>query len=380
MRIAIFHNFIDNIGGAEIVSLTLARELNADIYTTNTDPEKIRSMGFADVLPRIFSIGKIPLNPPWRQQIALGKFRRLDLKKKYDFFVIAGDWAMSGAVKNRSNLWYVHSPIREIWDLYSYVRKTMVPFWGRLFFDLWVIVNRYLNRKYVKAVERVVCNSENTKKRVAKFLGKEAVVIHPPVETSKFRYAPPEGYWLSVNRLIRHKRIDLQMNAFAGLPGERLIIVGSYEQSNHFLDYAAYCTRIKPENVEIKSWVSHEELVELYAHCKGFITTAQDEDFGMNVVEAMASGKPVIAPEEGGYRETVVHAKTGVLIRDIDEDKLRGTIQMLGKELDADPAKYREACRVRAREFDTAVFIEKIKEQISLSPAPGCERNPVHAS
>lgn len=380
MRIAVFHNFIDNIGGAEIVALAFARELNADIYTTNIDLIKIRHMGFADVLPRVFSIGKVPLNPPWRQQIVLKKFRDLDLKKKYDFFIIAGDWAMSGAVKNRPNLWYVHSPIREIWDLHGYVREHMVPFWARSLFDLWVMVNRFLNRKYTGAVGRVVCNSENTKNRVVQFLKREATVIHPPVDTSKFHYAPPQGYWLSVNRLIKHKRIDLQLNAFAKLPGERLIVVGSYEGADHFLDHAAYCKKAKPDNVEIRSWVSHEKLVELYAHCKGLVTTSQDEDFGMNVVEAMASGKPVIAPREGGYKETVIHGQTGLLIDDIDEGKLRDAILALSKELGADPEKYREACRVQASRFDIRISMEKIKKEIDLSlEATQPERSP-HAS
>lgn len=367
MKIAIFHNFIDNIGGAEIVSLTLARELNADIYTTNIDPAKIGCMGFEDVLPRIFSIGKVPIRPPWRQQIALGRFRRLMLDGKYDFFVIAGDWAVSGAVKNRPNLWYVHSPIREIWDLHPYVKKNMVPFLARPFFDLWVAANRYLNRKYVSAVGCVVCNSENTLKRVDRFLKRKAIVVHPPVETLKFHYASPGNYWLSVNRLIKHKRIDLQLKVFAGLPGERLIIVGSYEKADHFLDYAAYCKKEKTENVEIRSWVSQEELKELYAHCKGLVTTSHDEDFGMNAVEAMASGKPVIAPDEGGYRETVLRGRTGLLIRDIDEKKLRDAILELKKELEMDPEKYRKACQTQASRFDTRIFIEKIKKEMDLS-------------
>ena len=129
MRIAIFHNFMDNIGGAEIVGLTLARELKADFYSTNVDHQKVKKMGFSDV--NVISIGKIPINAPFRQQAAFWKFRRLDLRGKYDFFIIDGDWAVPGAVNNKPNLWYVHSPIREIWDLYEYTRENTVPFYLR---------------------------------------------------------------------------------------------------------------------------------------------------------------------------------------------------------------------------------------------------------
>ena len=87
MKIVIFHNFMDNIGGAEIVALTLARELGADLYTTNIDAEKIGKMGYDDVLPRIYSIGQIPKQAPFRQQLAFWKFRWLNLSGKYDFFI-----------------------------------------------------------------------------------------------------------------------------------------------------------------------------------------------------------------------------------------------------------------------------------------------------
>ncbi len=360
-KVAVLHNFMDNIGGAERVSLVLARELGADIYTTNIDQNKIEKMGFSDVLPRIFSIGKVPLNAPWRQQLTLWRFRRLSLAGEYDFFIIAGDWAMSGAFNNTPNLWYVHSPIREIWDLKHYVRSVLVSFWKRPLFDVWVSVNRYLNRRYIKKVNRIVCNSVNTRKRVERFLKREAIVIHPPIDTTTFRYGEPRGYWLSVNRLIRHKRIDLQMEAFFGLPEERLIVVGSYEKSQHFQSYAAQCMKNKPSNVEIRSWVSQAELIDLYAACKGFITTSQDEDFGMNVVEAMAAGKPVIAPNEGGYNETVLHGQTGILIDDIDAEKIREAVRRLGEELEGFPEKYKEACRAQADRFSSARFIQRIR-------------------
>lgn len=361
MKIAIFHNFLDNIGGAEFVGLTLARELNADFYTTNIDKNKIIKMGFEDVLPRIFSIGKIPINAPQKQQFASWKFRKLNLKNQYDFYIIDGDWAMAGAVNNKPNLWYVHSPIREIWDAYKFIRQNTVPWFGRPIFDLWVLYNRYLNKKYLKEVNTLVCNSKNVKSRLKKFLGKESGVIYPPTATNEFYYKTNGDYWLSVNRLIGAKRIEMQMKAFSKLPKEKLIIVGSYEQSKHFLQYANYCKKIKPENVEIKSWISRKELIELYANCKGFLTTSIDEDFGMTPVEAMASGKPVIAPNEGGYKETVLNGKTGILIDDINENKLADAIKKLGKEIEENPLKYKNACQAQAKNFDIKIFIKKMK-------------------
>lgn len=358
MKIAIFHNFLDNIGGAEKVVLTLGEDLSADIYSTNIDYAKIAKMGFANL--SLKSIGKIPINAPFRQQLALYKFRKLSLGKQYDFYIIAGDWAVSGAVNHHPNLWYVHSPIREIWDLYKVTRNKTVPCLLRPVFDVWVLCNRFLNRRYIKSVDKIVCNSTNTKNRVKKYLKQDALVIHPPIETNKFYYKQNGDYWLSVNRLFSHKRIDIQIKAFQQLPNEKLIIVGSYEKSRHFQQYANYIKKIKPDNVEILSWVDDQKLIDLYANCKAFITTAQDEDFGMTVLEAMAAGKAVIAPNEGGYRETVIDNVTGKLIDDIDSDKLIKAI----KEIDQQPEHYKEACLEQAKKFDRQVFIEKIKKEI----------------
>lgn len=366
MRIAVFHNFLDNIGGAEVVCLTLARELNADIYTTNVDAGKIRLMGFGDVLPRIRSIGKVPINAPWRQQLVLARFRRLNLKGKYDFFIIGGDWAVSAAVNNKPNIWYVHSPIREIWDLHKYVRGKIARWWQRVPFDVWVFVNRYLNRKYTSHVGSIVCNSINTQKRVEKYLKRNAKVINPPIETRNFKSGKKGDYWLSVNRLVAHKRIGLQLRAFSKLPNEKLIIVGSYEQSDHFLEYKRYCEKIKPSNVEILSWVDSVRLAELYSNCKGFLITSKEEDFGMAPLEAMASGKAVIAPNEGGYKETVIDGKTGILIDEINEDKLANSVIELGKKIEKDKGKLMKDCLAQAIKFDTRVFIDKIRREFYL--------------
>lgn len=356
-KIAIFHNFLDNIGGAEYVDLVMARELGADIYTTCIDSEKIKKMGFADLLPKIFSIGKVPVNAPFRQEFSYWKFRRLNLSGKYDFFIIAGDWAMSAAVKNKPHLWYVYSPTREIWDLKDYTKNNLVSWWKKPIFEVWVLLRRMINKNDSKKVEKIVSISKTVQQRVKKYLDRDSEIIYPPTDTKKFCYKKNGDFWLSVNRLIAHKRIDLQLRAFAKMPKEKLIIVGCYEKSGHFEKYAKLCQNIKPKNVEIKSWISEAELVDLYANCKGFITTSKEEDFGMNVVEAMASGKPIIAPKEGGYKETVVDKKTGILIDNIDEDKIIEAIKIIGKN----PGQYKNACFEQARKFDVFVFIKKIK-------------------
>ena len=368
MKIALFHNYMDNIGGAEIVTLTFARELNADIYTTIFDTKHIINAGFADVIPRIKSIGRIPKQAPFKQQLASLRFRRLNLGRKYDFYIISGDWAMSGAVNNKPNLWYVHSPLNELWQFRDMIKEKMISKWKHPIYDLWVWFNRKLTLSYSKHVDLWACNSGNTQGRIKKFYGKEAEIIYPPIDTTKYKNGNDQGYWLSVNRLIDHKRVEIQLGAFAQLPGERLVVVGSYEKNvTQFEKYRAGLEKMRPSNVEFKQWVSDKELVEYYSHCKGFITTARDEDFGMTAVEAMASGKMVIAPKEGGYKESVLHGKTGMLIDDITPKKLADAIIEANVALKNNPNHYVDECLKRAAIFDTKSCVTKIKKMIDDS-------------
>ena len=81
----------------------------------------------------------------------------------------------------------------------------------------------------------------------------------------------------------------------------------------------------------------------------------------MTPVEAMAAGKPVIAPREGGYKESVIDGTTGMLIDKIDPDKIASACKKIGK----DPARYKQACLERAKDFDTKVFIKKIRDKLA---------------
>lgn len=361
MKIAIFHTFLDNIGGAEVVDLLLARELKADIYTTNIDAEKIRKMGFGT--DNIRSIGRVPINSPYRQETAYWKFRRLNLGRQYDCYIIAADWAVAGTHNHHPNLWYVYSPIRELFDMREFTRNNMVVKWKRPIFDLWAGWKKRSVINYAGQADTVVSISKNVQARVSKYLGQETKIIYPPVETKKYRHNPAADYWLSVNRLINHKRVDLQIKAFAKMPEKKLIIVGSYEKQHCFQNYADYIKKILPTNVTIRSWVSQDELIGLYADCRGFITTSVNEDFGLTPLEAMASGKPVIAPAEGGYLETIIEGEHGRLISDINEEKIIKAVA----EIDANPEKYCSACQAQAKKFDLEVFINNIKHELRNS-------------
>lgn len=360
--IAIFHNFMDNIGGAEKATLTMARELDADIYTTNIDKEKIKKLGFKT--DNIFSIGRVPTNPPWRQQFTQLRFRFARLPRRYNFYIISGDWAQSAAVRYHPNMWYVYSPPRELWDLYEYTKKNIVKknrgALGGVLFALWVRYNRFLMYRYCKWVDTFVPTSENVRKRVKKFLKKDGVVIHPPIDVRLYRYEESGDFWLSVNRLTPHKRIDVQLKTFSMLPDERLIIVGSYEQAQHFKKYKKYIQSLVPDNVMLLHWIDDEEIRDLYARCRGLICTAMDEDFGLTPLEAMASGKPIIAVNEGGYKETVVHGQTGLLIDNITPKALADAIQkMRGNYI-----HYKDTCVRRAQEFDSSRFVSRLLSHI----------------
>ena len=357
MKIAILYNYLENIGGAELMCLNLAKHYNADIYTTNISTEKIKLMGFEEVIPRIYSLGEVHENAPWRHQSTLIKFRRFNPKIKYDVYIIFGEWAISSAVNCHPNIWYVHSPLREFYDLFDDTKKR-IPFGYKTGFSLWVKINKSLTEKYSKKVNFVIANSMNTQNRIKIFLKLNSTIIYPLIETSKFKYKKSGNYWLSVNRLINHKRVELQLKAFEKLPDEKLIIVGSYEKSSHSEKYVQYINKLKPKNVKIKSFVSNKELIDLYANCKATLTTSLDEDFGRLPVESMASGKPVIAPNEGGYKETITQGKTGILIDDINPEKIIEAIKIISKN----PEKYKKECEKQSKKFDEDNFFKKFDE------------------
>lgn len=356
MKIAIFHDYIGTIGGGEKLVLTLARELNADVITTDINKDSIRKMEFDDI--NIISIGETIKLSPLKQISASIKFALCNFSDKYDFFIFSGNWAHFASKRHKPNLYYCHTPVRAFYDLYdSFLNRQ--HFCIKPLFILWVAVHKHLSEYYMRYVEKIIVNSKNTKLRVKKYMHRDAEIIYPPIDTLKYKFIKSGDFWLSVNRLYPEKRVELQIDAFRLIPEDKLIIVGSYAEGDHAAKYVERIKNNLPKNVELRRSVTDKELIDLYANCKGLITTAIDEDFGMTPVEAMASGKPVIAVNEGGYLESIVDRKTGILI----EPNIYNIITAI-KIISNNPEKYRKTCEEQARIFDKYIFIENIKKNI----------------
>jgi glycosyltransferase involved in cell wall biosynthesis len=158
-----------------------------------------------------------------------------------------------------------------------------------------------------------------------------------------------------VNRLYPEKRIELQIESFRRMPDQNLIIAGGFSKGDHAEKYSRQLLRDLPDNIRVLGEIPEEELINLYAHCKGLVCTALDEDFGLTPLEAMASGKPVVAVNEGGFCETVT-GDTGRLVN----PEIQAIIDAV-YDVSRDPGSFRNACIDQAKKFDISVFAEKMK-------------------
>ena len=124
-----------------------------------------------------------------------------------------------------------------------------------------------------------VAISETVQRRIGVFHKRNSEVIYPPVDTRRFRFQEYGDFWISVNRIYPEKRIDLQFEVFRKLPEQKLVVVGGYAEGDHAAKYYEKLIENIPSNVKMRGVVSENELIDLYARCKGLICTAIDEGF-----------------------------------------------------------------------------------------------------
>lgn len=251
---------------------------------------------------------------------------------------------------------YCHSPARTFWSLRD--RDFRESPLGMKIARLGIApVFRTLDRTFSSNHDLILTNSNNVRSQVDRFYGLDADVLYPPIDTTNYSYNESGDFWLSVNRLVPKKRVREQIEAFDGLDDE-LVIVG--EIDHKFQRYGEEMVELAEsvDNVTITGFMPDDELRELYADCRGAIYLPYFEDFGMVPIEAMASGKPVIAAAEGGPLETVDNGETGWLIpprRDELESTLREPF---------DPQTMKRNCTTKAQQFDISSFRETYSDAI----------------
>ncbi|MBI4036606.1 glycosyltransferase [Candidatus Daviesbacteria bacterium] len=322
MKVALVHDYLREYGGAERV-LEALHEIwpKAPVYVAYYNPAALGSQGRAlrgwDI--RTSWLQKIPfankLISPLRI-LAPMIFESFDLSQ-YDLVISSCNVYFSKAVivkPEALHISYIHTPPRYLYG-YTTSFNYKKHWWTRIGGE---IINHFLRIYDFETSQRpdiLVANSKNVQARIKKFYRRDAEVIYPPVEIKKFEIPAKgearqrQGYFLTVGRLVRGKGIDIVIEA-CGRLGLSLKVVGTGPEKEN-LESSIKNKALK--NIEFLGQVSDEELAKLYAGAKATIVASEDEDFGIVPVESMAAGTPVIAPKYGGYLETVIDGKTGIL-------------------------------------------------------------------
>jgi glycosyltransferase involved in cell wall biosynthesis len=357
MRVAIIHYWLVGMRGGEKVLEAICRLFpEADIYTHVYVPSaisdsikkhKIRTT-FINSLPYAARMYKryLPLMPMALEQLDLSR---------YDLVISSESGPSKGVIPASPaiHVCYCHSPMRYIWNMYNRYYDDS----GRLTQLMMPPLAHYLRSWDAATANRVdsfVANSTTVSRRIRSYYRREAEVIYPPVDTHSFRpVARPEigDHYLMVGELVGYKRPDLAVEAFNQMK-EKLVIIGGGEMLDQLRKFAGpTVTVLGPQPFEI--------LQAHYARCKALVFPGE-EDFGIVPVEAMASGRPVIAFGRGGATETVVAGKTGVFF---DVQSVEAIIDAIERfqQMEFNPAD----AVARASDFRTAVFLDRFRAMIN---------------
>jgi glycosyltransferase involved in cell wall biosynthesis len=200
-----------------------------------------------------------------------------------------------------------------------------------------------------------IANSNYIAKQIKKRYNRDATVIYPPVDTHKFEVNDrKEDFYLTISRMVPYKRIDLIVNAFSKMKDKKLVVIGDGPLKKQLMKSAG-------SNIEFIEPVPFETLKEYLEKAKGFISAAE-EDFGITVVEAMASGTPVIAFNRGGTGESVIDNKTGILFQEQSSESLIEGINKFERRIDSFDV---HSIKDYSNKFNRNCFEIKIKEFIA---------------
>ena len=352
MRIAIVHYWLVAMRGGEKVIEALCKKYpDADIFTHVYDASSVSklisnhkiSTSFISRLPRAAKLYRsyLPLMP-----LAL---EQLDLRG-YDLIISSESGPAKGIIPpaNACHICYCHSPMRYIWNMFHDYRERS----GVITRMMMPPLSHYMRNWDAVSSMRVhhfAANSRTVANRLKTYYQRDAEVIFPPVDTKAFHAvgaAEIGNYYLMVGELVGYKRPDLAVEAFNRM-GKNLVIIGGGEMLQSI-------RKIAGPTVTVMGSRPFDDLKHHYARCKALIFPGE-EDFGIVPVEAMASGRPVIAYGRGGATETVLDEQTGLFFEEQSVDAIIDAVERLeGVEIDPD------AIVAHASSFGEDVFSDRM--------------------
>lgn len=322
MKVAIVHYWLVGMRGGEKVVESLCEMFpDATLYTHVYDPRAVSEVIGGHRVVTTF-IDRLPWAKRWYQRylpLMPMALEQLDLRE-YDLIISSESGPAKGVLvaPGSLHLCYCHTPMRYLWDMYpDYLAGA-----GRVTRWLMRPLAHYLRMWDLATAFRVdgfIANSRYVASRVWKFYRREADVVHPPVRVEDFHVVDAaDDYYLMVGQLVRYKHTELAVEAFNRM-GKRLMVIGEGEQFREL-------SRLAGPNVKIMGRQPFSVIREHYARCKALIFPGL-EDFGIVPLEAMASGRPVIAYRAGGALETVVDGVTGMFFDQQSADAIVSAVE-----------------------------------------------------
>ena len=325
MRIAIVHDWLSNLGGAERVLIELHKTFpKAPIYVLFCNNKFIHEF-LPEAEIKTSSLQKIPFITKIYKYLFFMMPSAIESFDLSDFDIVVSSSVIfsKGLVlkpKTR-HICYCYSPTRVLWDRNSEnENKSALAILSRHLLRIW-------DRQASDRVDEFVAISKHVQARIKKYYGKESKIIYPSTFTTTRDVVMTKSmdnleYYLIVSRLFPHKNIDVAIDAFNKL-GYELIIIGDGPAKKNLRKMAG-------KNIKILGHKTNEEVIDYYRNCKAFIMP-QEEDFGLTPIEAMSFGKPVLALRIGGALETVVEGVTGEFFDDPIPEALADGVRRLNE-------------------------------------------------
>lgn len=357
MKVALVHDFLVKLGGAErVLKAFMEMYPKADVFTLIYDEEKVGSV-FPKERVKCSFLQKYPKFIRKRYQYLLHKFPRAIEEMDFEGYdlIISSNTAFShGLISpvNAKHICYCHSPMRYAWDWTHEYRKEHNFKGAKALLWAWLLKRvRDWDKISSDRPDHYVANSQNVAGRIKKYYQKNSEVIYPPVDTSRFSpKSQNDDYFLIVSTLSPYKRVDLAVHLFNKI-GRRLVIIGDGSER-------AYLESIAADNIDLLGYKDDAVVKEYMENCRAFIFPGE-EDFGIAPVEAMACGKPVLAYAKGGALETVVAGETGEFFY---EQSVESMEDGLARLLVLEPRLHHHNIRKHSKKFSREIFEENFKK------------------